>query len=369
MHHWLLLLEARAVNSRAAGSGELCAVRPPRAHRSPVHTNANLAFSLALSGARGGIGARILSTRYAPTSTEAPRWQRPQLGDRLYLAPLPPALLSSQSSQQPITPCILCHMQTSENSTLPAESTCILCFGKQGLDHDLVRESYPVVTLPGRVVLTVTRAMSTLAGDPPQLPQSPQPRLPPSPPSSTSSPMLGEELESASPSTASAAAAVAAIVIVESASPSTASAAAAVTAVVVDAALIGAFGATAMVGAFSTAALASAVSASAFDVAVLAASFVAAAAALADAIGTAALAAAALAASGAAASVAAFDVTIPADSFGATAPDAAVQAAVVATILAAAFGAAASISAVVVTSVAAAVVVNARQPPTPFPGV
>ena len=76
MHHWLLLPEARAVDSRAAGSGELCAVRPPRAHRSPVHTNANLAFSLALSGARGGIGARIPSTRYAPTSTDAPRWQR-----------------------------------------------------------------------------------------------------------------------------------------------------------------------------------------------------------------------------------------------------------------------------------------------------
>ena len=190
MHHWLLLPEARAVDSRAAGSGELCAVRPPRAHRSPVHTNANLAFSLALSGARGGIGARILSTRYAPTSTEAPRWQRPQLGDRLYLAPLPPALLSSQSSQQPTTPCILCHMQTSENSTLPAESTCILCFGKQGLWTTI---SFEKVT---------------------------QPRLPPSPPSSTSSPMLGGELESASPSTASAAASAAAIVVVESASPS-----------------------------------------------------------------------------------------------------------------------------------------------------
>jgi hypothetical protein len=58
--------------------GELGAVRPPRAHRSPVlsPTNASLAVSLALSGARGGIGARIPSTRYAPTSTDAPRWQR-----------------------------------------------------------------------------------------------------------------------------------------------------------------------------------------------------------------------------------------------------------------------------------------------------
>jgi hypothetical protein len=132
MHHWLLLLKRKPEQQpipeqpvwRAGCRAPSARASQPRAQPHECQLGR---LPRALRGARGGIGARIPSTRYAPTSTDAPRWQRTpspvprarrpqwqrccavQPANQLNsdpsveiasLAPLPP----SQSGQQPTMP-------------------------------------------------------------------------------------------------------------------------------------------------------------------------------------------------------------------------------------------------------------------------